>query len=111
MVETDRAVAFAMDDILLAGFVAGSRDPSLYVISEFTLSKAEPYGIMMRRDDPAFKALADKATAAFYKSPAGLATYDKWFTKPINKQGLNLNFPQSDAVKTLYRQPNDKAID
>jgi glutamate/aspartate transport system substrate-binding protein len=107
MVETDRAVAFGMDDILLAGFVAGARDPSLYVISDFTLSKPEPYGIMLRRDDPAFKAVADKATAALYASPEGLALYDKWFTKPINKAGLNLNFPIPSALKKEFAHPSD----
>ena len=34
MVETDRAVAFVMDDILLASLVAGSKSPDDYVISK-----------------------------------------------------------------------------
>jgi glutamate/aspartate transport system substrate-binding protein len=96
-----------MDDILLAGFAAGSRDPKLYVISDFALSKPEPYGIMLRRDDPAFKAVADKATAALYKTPEGQALYDKWFTKPINKAGLNLNFPIPSALKKEFANPSD----
>src|SRR4051794_17772637 len=50
MVETDRAVAFVMDDILLASLAAGARDPSAYVISKDAFSKAEPYGIMLRKD-------------------------------------------------------------
>ena len=52
MVETDRAVAFVMDDILLASLVAGSKDPAAYVISTDAFSKPEPYGIMLRKDDP-----------------------------------------------------------
>src|ERR1700687_4013505 len=55
MVETDRAVAAVLDDILLASFVAGSKDPDAYVISKDAFSKPEPYGIMLRKDDPAFK--------------------------------------------------------
>jgi glutamate/aspartate transport system substrate-binding protein len=106
-VETDRAVAFAMDDILLAGFKANAKSSGDYVISDFSLSKPEPYGIMMRRDDPAFKAVCDKATAALYKSPEGLALYDKWFTKPINKAGLNLNYPIPDALKKAFANPSD----
>lgn len=106
MVETDRAVAFGMDDILLAGLVATSRDPSLYVISDFTLSKPEPYGIMLRRDDPAFKKVADDATAALYKSPEIQVLYDKWFTKPINKAGTNLRFPMPAALKKEFANPS-----
>ena len=66
MVETDRAVAFVMDDILLASFVAGSKEPDAYVISKDAFSKPEPYGIMLRKDDPAFKKVVDAATAALY---------------------------------------------
>src|SRR5437763_514846 len=54
MVETGRAVAFVMDDILLAGLAAQSRTPKAYEISTQGLS-VEPYGIMLRKDDPAFK--------------------------------------------------------
>ncbi len=106
-VQTDRAVAFAMDDILLASLRANAKDSGDYVISDFALSKPEPYGIMMRRDDPAFKALADKATAALYKSPDIAVIYDKWFTKPINKQGLNLNFPMPPDLKKAFANPSD----
>src|SRR5712672_3272455 len=59
MVETDRAAAFVMDDILLAGFVAGSKEPAAYVVSSDAFSKPEPYGIMLRKDDPAFKKVVD----------------------------------------------------
>ncbi len=106
-VQTDRAVAFAMDDILLAGYRATAKDGGDYVISDFALSKPEPYGIMMRRDDPAFKALADKATAALYQSPEIAVIYDKWFTKPINGQGLNLGFPMPPDLKRAFAHPSD----
>src|SRR4030081_3220797 len=39
MVETDRPAAFVMDDILLAGFVAGSKEPAAYVVSSDAFSK------------------------------------------------------------------------
>src|ERR1700744_5143414 len=71
MVETDRAVAFVMDDILLASLVAGSKDPQTYIISTDAFSKPEPYGIMLRKDDPAFKKVADGATAALYQGGEG----------------------------------------
>src|ERR1700744_461509 len=79
MVETDRAAAFVMDDILLASLVAGSKDPSIYVMSTDAFSKPAPYGIMLRKDDPAFKKVADDATAALYQSDDGQKLYEKWF--------------------------------
>src|ERR1700755_484090 len=77
MVETDRAAAFVMDDILLASLVAGSKDPSIYTMSTDAFSKPEPYGIMLRKDDPAFKKLVDAATAQVYTSGEGQKLYDK----------------------------------
>jgi glutamate/aspartate transport system substrate-binding protein len=107
MVETDRAVAFVMDDILLASLVAGSKEPAAYVIPEAAFSLPEPYGIMLRREDAAFKKLVDQAVGDFYKSPEGKANYDKWFTKPIPPKNLNLNVPMSAALKKVYDKPTD----
>lgn len=107
MVETDRAVAFVMDDILLASLVASSKDPKAYKISDDAFSLPEPYGIMLRKDDAPFKKLADAATAALYKSPEGLALYNKWFTQAIPPKGLNLNVPLSPGMKKVLENPKD----
>ena len=107
MVETDRASAFVMDDILLASLVAGSKDPSAYVISTDAFSKPEPYGIMLRKDDPAFKKLVDAATAAVYTSGEGQKLYDKWFTQKIPPKGLNLNTPIGPELKHEFAKPSD----
>lgn len=107
MVETDRAVAFVMDDVLLASLVAGAKDPGAYVIPEDALSKPEPYAIMLRRDDPAFKKVVDQATADLYKSPEMAKLYDKWFMQPIPPKGLNLNTPMSPALKKAFATPSD----
>ena len=107
MVETDRAVAFVMDDILLASLVAGAKEPAAYVIPEAAFSLPEPYGIMLRREDPAFKKLVDQAVGDFYKSAEGKANYDKWFTKPIPPKNLNLNVPMSAALMKVYDKPTD----
>src|SRR3954453_6492857 len=80
MVETGRAVAFVMDDILLAGLAAQSRSPKDYEISSQGLS-VEPYGIMVRKDDKAFKDVADKALSQVYKSGQINGIYSKWFEK------------------------------
>ena len=107
MVETDRAVAAVLDDILLASFVAGSKDPSAYVISTDAFSKPEPYGIMLRKDDPDFKKVADAATAALYQSAAGQQLYDKWFMQKIPPKGLNLNTPIGAELKHEFAKPSD----
>ena len=107
MVETDRAAAFVMDDILLASLVAGSKEPDAYVISTDAFSKPEPYGIMLRKDDPAFKKVADDATAALYQSPEGEKLYNKWFMQKIPPKGLNLNVPIGAELKKTFAKPTD----
>src|SRR6202166_688217 len=104
MVETDRAAAFVMDDILLFSLVATSKSPQDYVISADALS-VEPYGIMLRREDPDFKKVVDGAMVSIYKSGEINAIYEKWFLKPIPPRGLNLNIPMSDAMKKVVANP------
>jgi glutamate/aspartate transport system substrate-binding protein len=107
MVETDRAAAFVMDDILLASLVAGAEDPSIYTMSTDAFSKPEPYGIMLRKDDPAFKKVVDAATADVYTSGEGQKLYDKWFTQKIPPKGLNLNTPIGPELKHEFAKPSD----
>ena len=107
MVETDRAAAFVMDDILLASLAAGSKDPAAYVISKDAFSKPEPYGIMLRKDDAPFKKVVDGATAAIYQSGEGQKLYEKWFTQKIPPKGLNLNTPMSAELKHEFAKPSD----
>jgi glutamate/aspartate transport system substrate-binding protein len=106
MVETGRAAAFVMDDILLYSLVATSKSPGDYVISATPLS-VEPYGIMLRRDDAPFKKVVDAAMVATYKSGAIDAIYDKWFLKAIPPKGVNLNVPMSAAFKKVIAHPTD----
>src|SRR5579872_2311314 len=107
MVETDRAVAAVLDDILLASFAAGSKDPDAYVISSDAFSKPEPYGIMLRKDDPTFKKVVDAATAALYQSAEGEKLYAKWFLQKIPPKGLNLNVPMGAELKKAFAKPTD----
>jgi len=106
MVETGRAAAFVMDDILLYSLVAGSKAPQDYVISTDALS-VEPYGIMLRRDDAPFKKIVDEAMIKTYRSGAINPIYDKWFLKPIPPKGINLNVPMSDSFKKVIANPTD----
>ena len=104
MVETGRAAAFVMDDILLYSLVAGSKAPGDYEISADALS-VEPYGIMLRKDDPAFKKVVDDAMIAVYKSGEINRIYDKWFLKPIPPKGITLNLPESPQLKKALANP------
>jgi len=106
MVETGRAVAFVMDDILLAGLAAQSRSPNDYEISADALS-VEPYGIMLRRDDKAFKAVVDKAMSDVYKSGQINPIYSKWFERPVPPKGVNLQLPMGAAFKKVIANPTD----
>ncbi|HEY6773295.1 MAG TPA: transporter substrate-binding domain-containing protein [Oxalicibacterium sp.] len=105
----DRAVAFVMDDILLAGQIANAKKPDLYRILPESLRR-EPYSMMLRRDDPQFKALVDKAVGNVMRSGEIVGIYEKWFTQAIPPRNRNLHFPLSDALREAFRHPNDKGI-
>ena len=106
MVESGRAAAFVMDDILLYGLVANSKNPKEFEISQEALS-VEPYGIMVRKDDVAFKKVVDAAMTKIYKSGEGAKIYAKWFTRPIPPRNINLNVPMSAALKKVMANPTD----
>jgi glutamate/aspartate transport system substrate-binding protein len=106
MVETGRAVAFVMDDILLFSLVAQARSPKDYQISKDALS-VEPYGIMVRKDDAAFKKVVDAAMVDTYKSGAIKGIYEKWFQKPVPPKNINLNLPMSEQFKKVVANPTD----
>jgi glutamate/aspartate transport system substrate-binding protein len=106
MVETGRAVAFVMDDILLYSLAAQSRAPGDYVISAEALS-VEPYGIMLRRDDPPFKKVVDAAMTRVMKSGQINSIYEKWLLKPVPPRGINLNVPMSGQFKNVVAKPTD----
>ena len=105
----DRAEAFVMDDILLAGQIANSKNPSDYRIIPESL-RQEPYSMMLRKDDPQFKALVDKTVSAVMKSGEINKIYAKWFTKPIPPKDINMKFPMTPAIKEAFKNPNDKGV-
>lgn len=108
-VQTDRAAAFPMDDVLLYGLKAGAKNPNEFeVIGEFLSD--DPYAIMLRRDDPAFKKVVDDAVKAIYKSGEINKIYKKWFESKIPPKGINLNFPMSDGLKAAIKNPNNTGV-
>lgn len=109
MVETGRASAFVMDEVLLAGFVANAKNPKDFAIVGPALS-TEPYGIMLRKDDPQFKALVDKTLSGLMKSGEINKIYAKWFTSAIPPKNVNLNLPMNAQLQEAIKNPNDKGI-
>lgn len=106
MLETDRAVAFVMDDNLLAGLIVSSKTPGIYAVVGEPLS-TEPIAIMFRKDDPGFKKLVDSAVEALMKSGDVEKFYTKWFMSPIPPKNVNLNIQMTDALKQLLKSPNN----
>jgi glutamate/aspartate transport system substrate-binding protein len=105
-VDTGRAVAFFMDDILLYSLVATSRNPGDWMVGSEAYT-VEPYGIMLRRDDPDFKKVVDGAVRNLYKTGRVNAIYEKWFLKPVPPKGVNLNVPMSAQFKKVIANPTD----
>jgi glutamate/aspartate transport system substrate-binding protein len=110
MLETGRAVAFMNDDVLLFGERAKAKQPDRWVIVGTPQSR-EAYGCMMRKDDLPFKKLVDETIARLGASGELAKLYDKWLRNPIPPKGLNLMFPMSSEMATLFKNPNDRAID
>ncbi len=105
----DRVAAFVMDDILLAGQIANASNPGDYMILPESL-RTEPYSMMLRKDDPQFKALVDKTIGGVMMSGEINKIYAKWFTSPIPPKGINMNFPETPAIKDAFAHPNDKGV-
>lgn len=110
LLESGRTVAYILDDVQLAGLIATSQTPGDFKILTKESLRQEPYGIMYRKDDPQFKALVDKTVTDLMKSGAINEIYAKWFTRPIPPSNANLNFPMTDAVKEIYKNPNNKGV-
>jgi glutamate/aspartate transport system substrate-binding protein len=106
MVDTGRAAAFVMDDILLAGLTANHANPASFAFSDEAIS-VEPYGIMLRKDDPAFKKVVDDAMIKIYTGGELTAIYDKWFMNPIPPRGIIMNIPMGASMKKVMAKPTD----
>ncbi|MEO7954861.1 MAG: transporter substrate-binding domain-containing protein [Polaromonas sp.] len=107
LVENDRAVAFAMDDILLFGLKANSKNPDALEVVGDSL-QVEPYACMLRKDDPEFQKLVDGTIARLMKSGEFTRMYNKWFMSPIPPKGVNLNLPMSEQLKANLTALSDK---
>jgi ABC-type amino acid transport substrate-binding protein len=81
--QTSKIEAYASDRTILVGLVLQAKGTARYAIVSEDLSY-EPYGFMVRRDDSAFRFVANRALARIYRSGAVGALYAKWFA-PLGK--------------------------
>ena len=107
MVQSGRADAFGMDDILLYGLKASAANPAELAVVGDPI-QVEPYAIMLRKDDPGFKKLVDDTLASMMKSGEFEALYKKWFQSPIPPKGINLSAPMSKELRDNMKALSDK---
>ncbi len=108
-VESGRAAAFVMDDILLAGLVANSKNPAEFAVVGEPL-KTENYAIMFRKDDPQMKAIVDKTVIGMFNSGEIEKLYTKWLLTPIPPRNITINYPLSAETRDAWKNPTDKGV-
>jgi glutamate/aspartate transport system substrate-binding protein len=108
-VDTGRAVAFPMDDILLYGLIANSKNPGEWAVVGDHLSP-DPYAIMIRKDDLQWQTFVNKVIGGLMKSGEIRKIYAKWFQSPIPPKGINLNLPVSSTLEGLFKKPNNEGV-
>ena len=107
LVDTGRAEAFAMDDILLFGLMGNTRNPADWVVVGDSL-QVEPYACMLRKDDPQFQTLVNGVIGGMMKSGEFDKLYAKWFMSPVPPRGQNLNLPMSKELRDNLVAQSDK---
>jgi len=109
LLESGRAQAFAMDDILLAGLVLNAKNPENYIMVGEPL-QVEAYACMLRKGDPAFKKLVDDTLTAMMKSGEFEKLYKKWFMSPMPPRQRSLGLPMSDRLREQLKSPTDQPV-
>jgi glutamate/aspartate transport system substrate-binding protein len=99
-VESGRAVAFSMDDVLLYGLVAKAKNPKDFEVVGDYLS-FDPYGIMFRKNDDSFGVVIRRALANLMRSGEINKIYDKWFVGKL-PSGETLAMPMQPLLKAAF---------
>jgi len=109
LVESGRAQAFVLDDILLAGQIANARNPKDFAIVGESL-RTENQSLMLRKDDPEFKAVVDRVVGGMMKSGEMEKLYNRWFMSPIPPKNININYPLNAETRDAFANPSSKGI-
>ena len=107
LLESGRADAFVMDGSILSGNIANAKNPKGFKLVGEALS-VEPIAIMIRKDDPLLKRLADDTVKAMIKSGEMNKLWTKWFLSPIPPKNVTIGLPLSEGTKAAWATPNDK---
>jgi glutamate/aspartate transport system substrate-binding protein len=94
-----RAVAFPMDDVLLYGLISKAQKPDDFAVVGRYLS-VEPYGIMMRKGDPAFERLVNRTLDDLFQTGEIRRIYARWFSTK------ELTVPMNQYLKEAFLIPN-----
>lgn len=99
--EAGKADAFATDDVLLYGIIATEpRAHDMKVVGEYL--SYDPYGLVYRRDDPAFAAVVNSAFARMAADRRLTELYNRWFLLRL-PTGETLNLPMSPQLEEIFR--------
>ncbi|WP_010099736.1 amino acid ABC transporter substrate-binding protein [Verminephrobacter aporrectodeae] len=107
LVDSGRAEAFAMDDILLFGLIGNARNPADWVVVGDAL-QVEPYACMLRKDDAQFQSLVNGVIGAMMASGEFEKLYAKWFMSPVPPRNQNLNLPMGRELRENLVAQSDK---
>ena len=110
LLESGRADAFVMDGSILAGNIATAKNPADFKIVGEVLN-VEPIAIMLRKDDPLFKRLADDTVKSMIKSGEMNKLWSKWFLMPIPPKNTKVGLALSASTKAAWDAPNDKPME
>ncbi|MEC5218973.1 glutamate/aspartate transport system substrate-binding protein [Actimicrobium sp. GrIS 1.19] len=110
LLESDRADAFIMDGSILASKIATAKNPADFKIVGEVLS-IEPIAIMIRKDDPLLKRLADETVSNLIKSGEMNKLYTKWFLSPIPPKDTKVGLALNASTKAAWDAPNDKSTE
>ncbi|MGQ8877587.1 amino acid ABC transporter substrate-binding protein [Delftia sp. NA_296.1] len=109
LVESGRAQAFVLDDILLAGQIANAKNPQDYLITGESL-RTENQALMLRKDDAGFKAIVDRVVTGMMQSGEMEKLYNRWFMSPIPPRNININYPLNAETREAFAHPSSKGI-
>jgi len=103
MLVDGKVQAFATDDILLHGLIARHRAQDRFKVVGDLLSY-EPYGLMFRKDEPAFAAVVERTFRKLATNQDLVPLYRKWFMQRLptgERLGVPISPPLEEAFQML----------
>lgn len=105
MITNGMASAYAMDEVLLSAMIGRTGNPEDYTVSTEVVAEPQPYGFMVRLSDTEFHDAVNTALAKIYASAEMQEIYDRWFTRPIPRDNVNLHLPMSETLRRSFADP------